>query len=217
MTKAAAGGGTRADKARQTRRRMLAAARELFIEHGYGATTMQDIADRAGVAVQTLYFTFGNKRTVLKELADITIAGDDAPVATMDRPWFRAALAADTADAQLRALVDGAGDILGRIAPIAEVLRTAVTIDPEIAGLWREDDDTDPRHVVYATAARAMVTKPDARPEVTAEHLADVLFAILSPELYLVLVRDRGWTPGRWARWAYDTLRPQVTRNGPPV
>ena len=212
MSKVAAGGGTRADKARQTRRRMLEAARKLFIERGYGATTMQDIADRAGVAVQTIYFTFGNKRTVLKELADLTIAGDDAPVATMDRPWFRAALAADTADAQLRALVDGAGDILGRIAPIAEVLRTAAAIDPEAAGR-RQDDDTDPRHVVYTTAARAMANKPDTRPQVSAEHIADVLFAILSPELYLVLVRDRGWTPEQWARWAYDTLRLQMTRN----
>jgi AcrR family transcriptional regulator len=212
MRKATAvgGGGTRADKARQTRRRMLEAARELFVEHGYGATTMQDIADRAGVAVQTIYFTFGNKRTVLKELADLTIAGDDAPVATMDRPWFRAALAADTADAQLRALVDGAGDILGRIAPIAEVLRTAAATDPEIAGRWQRGD-ADPRHTVYATAARALVTKPDARPGVSVEHIADVLFAVLSPELYLVLVRDRGWTPERWARWAYDTLCPQVT------
>src|SRR5215217_558269 len=89
----------RAEKARQTRRRMLAAARELFVERGYGATALQDIADRAEVAVQTIYFTFGTKRALLKELADVSIAGDDEPIATMDRPWFQQSLAAETADA----------------------------------------------------------------------------------------------------------------------
>src|SRR6266545_2689016 len=93
-------GSRRADKAKETRRRMLQAAGELFAEHGYGATTLQEVAARAGVAVQTIYFTFGNKRTLLKELVDVTIAGDVEPVATMERPWFREALAATTADAQ---------------------------------------------------------------------------------------------------------------------
>ncbi|MCW2901683.1 MAG: ttgW [Streptosporangiaceae bacterium] len=202
-------GNKRAEKARQTRRRILEAARELFVERGYGATALQDIADRASVAVQTIYFTFGNKRTVLKELADITVAGDDEPVPTMERQWFRDALAADTADAQLRELVEGAREILGRIAPIVEVLRTAATIEPELAEAWQRD--TDPRFTVYLTAAQALVGKPDAREELSAEHAADVLFGLLSPQLYLVLVRDRGWSPERWGQWAYGTLRSQLT------
>jgi AcrR family transcriptional regulator len=201
--------GKRAEKARQTRRKMVDAARDLFIERGYGVTALQDIADRAGVAVQTIYFTFGNKRTLLKELADITIAGDDAPVATMDRPWFRDALAADTADAQLQGLVQGARGVLERIAPIVEVLRTAATVEPEVAELWPQDPD--PRFTVYAAAAKALVTKPDVRAGVTAEHAADVLFGLLSPELYLVLVRDRSWPPDRWQQWTQDLLRHHLT------
>lgn len=205
--------GKRAEQARQTRRKIVEAARELFIERGYGAAALQDIADRAGVAVQTIYFTFGNKRTLLKELGDITIAGDDEPVATMDRPWFRDALAAGTAAEQLRGLVHGARKVLERIAPIVEVLRTAATVEPEVAALWRKD--TDPRFTVYATAAKALVTKPDARAGMSAEHAADVLFGLLSPELYLVFVRDRGWSPERWERWVYETLRAQLRADGP--
>jgi AcrR family transcriptional regulator len=205
--------GKRAEGARQTRRKIVEAARELFIERGYGATTLQDIADRAGVAVQTIYFTFGNKRTVLKELGDITVAGDDEPVATTDRTWFRDALAADTAAEQLRGLVHGAREVLERIAPIVEVLRTAATVESEIAALWRAD--TDPRFTVYATAAKALVTKPDARAGLSAEYVADVTFGVLSPELYLVFVRDRGWSPERWERWAYETLRAQLRADGP--
>jgi len=200
--------GKRSQKARQTRLRMLDAAQGLFVEHGYGATTLQDVADRAGVAVQTIYFTFGNKRTLLKEVVDVAVAGDDEPVATMDRPWFRDALATDTADAQLRALAHGARRICDRVASIVEVLRTAATLDPDLADLWQQN--TDPRLVVQTEAARALVGKPDARTGVTAEYAADVLFAVLSPEVYLLLVRERGWPAERWEQWAYDTLRSQL-------
>jgi AcrR family transcriptional regulator len=198
----------RAEKAQQTRQRMLQAARELFVEHGYGATTLQDVADRAGVAVQTIYFTFGNKRTLLKELVDITIVGDDQPIATMDRPWFRDAMATDTAEAHLRAHIAGTRAILDRVAPITAMLTAAAHSDPDIATLWPQD--TDLRYTVQSTAARAMMAKPGARADITAEHAADLLYGILSPELYLLFVRERGWSPEQWEHWALATLRSQL-------
>jgi AcrR family transcriptional regulator len=201
--------GTRAGKARQTRLKILEAARELFLERGYGATTLQDIADQAGYAVQTIYFAFGNKRTVLKELGDYTIAGDDEPVPTMERAWFRAAVEAETAGELLRHTVRGARSTLERVAPLAEVMRTAATIEPEISELWNHQG-VDPRFTVYATAARALVAKPDARVGLSAEQAADVLFALLSPELYLLLVRDRSWSSERWEEWAQELLRAQL-------
>src|SRR3954468_23101766 len=97
----------RTERARQTRRRIVDAAHHLFVEQGYGVTLMPEIASKAGVAVQTIYFTFGNKRSLLKEVVDVVIAADFEPVATMDRPWFQASLAADTANEMLRALVQG--------------------------------------------------------------------------------------------------------------
>ncbi|MCI2420739.1 TetR/AcrR family transcriptional regulator [Saccharopolyspora sp. K220] len=201
-------GGKRAKRARQTRLRMLQAAGELFVEHGYAATPLQDIADRAGVAVQTIYFTFRNKRTLLKEVVDTAIAGDDEPIATMDRSWFRAALDAETAEAQLRAHVAGVRHIMERVATISEMLRIAAAADPEIADLWQRD--ADPRYTVQAAAAKVLVTKPGVRGDLAAEHAADVLFGLLSPELYLLLVRDRGWSPEQWEQWAFDTLRAQL-------
>jgi AcrR family transcriptional regulator len=201
-------GSKRAEQARQTRRRMVDAARELFIERGYGATALQDVANKAGVAVQTIYFTFGNKRTLLKELVDTAIAGDDEPVATMDRPWFRDAIAATTAEAQLQAHVHGSVRALGRVAPIVEMLRTAATVDEAITDLWPHEPD--PRLTVNAAAAEALVRKPDAVQGISADHAADVLFGLLSPELYLLFVRDRGWEPARWEEWVFETLRSQL-------
>lgn len=197
-----------AEKARQTRQRVLTAAEELFIEHGYGVTTLQEVADRAGVSVQTIYFTFRNKRTLLKELADVAVAGDDEPVPTMERAWFTAAMAAPTAAAQLRAHVDGAVAVCARSAPVFEVLRTAAAQESELDELWRQGNVK--RHMVQQAAAKALLGKPGARSGVEPERAADLLYAMLSPELYLVLVRDRGWSTDDYADWAYDSLRAQL-------
>ncbi|SEU43697.1 TetR/AcrR family transcriptional regulator [Nonomuraea wenchangensis] len=198
----------RAQKARETRRRMLAAALELFVQDGYGATNLQDVAARAGVAVQTIYFVFGNKRALLKELVDVTIAGDDEPVATMDRPWYVEALAAGTAQDLLRAYVTGATSVLERVAPIGKMLDGAVASDPEVAALWPHG--VNPRHVVQQRAAKALVGKPGARPETPVEEAADLLYGLLSPELYLLFVRERGWPRERWERWTLQTLHAQL-------
>src|SRR6516225_4017003 len=78
----------RAEKARATRRRIIAAATELFTRDGYLQTTMADIARLADVAVQTLYLSFGSKVAVLTAALDMAIAGDDDPVPVLERPWF---------------------------------------------------------------------------------------------------------------------------------
>ena len=200
--------GKKGEKSRQTRRRILQAAYELFVDQGYGASTLQGIAERAGVAVQTIYFVFGNKPSLLKELVDVTIAGDDEPIPTLQRAWFLDALAAATAEEQLRAHVRGSCDVLGRVAPIMDVLRAAGAQDPSLAGMWQQD--SDPRLDVHTAAARSLVAKPGAASQLSVEQAADVLFGLLSPELYLLFVRDRGWAPERWEQWVYDTLHAQL-------
>jgi len=200
--------GKKGERSRQTRRRILQAAYELFVDQGYGATTLQGVAERAGVAVQTIYFAFGNKPSLLKELVDVTIAGDDEPIPTLQRAWFLDAVAADTAEAQLRAHVRGTCEVLQRVAPIMDVLRAAGGQDPSLADLWQQD--SDPRLEVQTAAARSLLAKPGARAQLSVEDAADVLFGLLSPELYLLFVRDRGWTPEHWQQWAHDTLRAQL-------
>lgn len=197
-----------AERSRQTRRRVLAAANELFVERGYGSAALQDIADRADVSVQTIYFTFRNKRNLLKELVDVTVAGDDDQIPTMERPWFVEAMNAPGAEDHLRAHVAGTAVILDRVSPTVEVLRTAIAMEPELRATW--DEALSQRYTVQRTAAAAIVGKPGARPGVTADQAADALFAILSPELYLLLVRDRSWTPEQWTPWALTTLRPHL-------
>ena len=200
--------GKRAERSRHTREKIIMAARDLFVAQGYGATSLQEVADRAGVAVQTVYFVFHNKRALFKDVVDTSIAGDVEPVAIMDREWFRAACAAPTAADQLRTYIHGTGQILHRVAPIMPLIAAAAATDPEIAAQW--PSGPDPRYTVTRAAAEALVTKPDVRPDISIETATDLLFCLLSPELYLLFVQDRGWTPGRWEDWVTATLRAQI-------
>ncbi|MET8335988.1 TetR/AcrR family transcriptional regulator [Streptosporangium canum] len=198
----------RAERSRRTREKVVEAARELFVTQGYGATNLQEVADRAGVAVQTVYFVFRNKRTLFKDVVDTSIAGDTEPVATMDREWFRAACAEPTAAGQLRAHVRGTREILGRVAPIMPLIAAAAATDPEIAAQWPEGPD--PRYTVQYAAAEALAGKPDTRPGLSVEMAADLLFGLLSPQLYLIFVRDRDWSPDTWEAWARTALISQL-------
>ncbi|TDC45366.1 TetR/AcrR family transcriptional regulator [Actinomadura sp. KC345] len=198
----------RAERSLRTREKIVEAARELFVAQGYGATSLQEIADRAGVAVQTVYFVFGNKRTLFKDVVDSTIAGDTEPVATMDREWFRTACAAPTAADQLREHVRGTREILDRVAPIMPLIAAAAATDPQIAAQW--PDGPDPRYTVQHAAAQTLVGKPGARSDVSVAMAADLLFGLLSPQLYLLFVQDRGWLPDEWEQWAYATLTAQL-------
>ncbi|MFE1958193.1 TetR/AcrR family transcriptional regulator [Streptomyces sp. NPDC059479] len=202
------GKGKTGGKARETRRRIIEAAGALFVEQGYGATKLQEIADRAGVAVQTIYFVFRNKPSLLKEVVDVAIAGDDEPVPTMDRPWFTEVTSAPTAESALTALTAGTRRTLERVAAVNEMVRAATTTNPEIRELW--PDETDPRYTVISTAVKALMKKPGARAAIRTEEAADITYAVLSPELFLTLTRDRAWPPAKWEQWAYDTLRSQL-------
>ncbi|MFW6724812.1 TetR/AcrR family transcriptional regulator [Streptomyces sp. MAR4 CNY-716] len=212
---------TRAEKTRRTRQRMLDAATRLFVARGWSATTVEDIAGAAGVGVQTVYFTFGSKRALVKELLDTAIAGDTDPVATLERPWARAVLAEPDPAAQLALQAAGARRILGRTAQVLEVVRGAVGADEELAGLWRTYEEQ--RHTVQlrfaeALAAKAAAGAGAAGPAVAgglraghdAASAADVAFAVLGPETYGLLVTGRGWPPARWERWAADGLVRQL-------
>ncbi|MFI5938749.1 TetR/AcrR family transcriptional regulator [Streptomyces uncialis] len=228
---------TRAEKTRRTRRRMLDAAARLFVERGWTGATVEDIARAAEVGVQTVYFTFGTKRALLGEVLDTAIAGDADPAATLDRPWAREVVAEPDPAAQLARQAAGARRVLERAAPVLEVVRTAATAEPELAALWRtnlEQRHTVQLHFAHALTAKAAETALTAETAKTAEtgkpteagapdepggplrdghdarSAADIMFTVLGPETYGLLVTTQGWSPDRWERWAADLLTRQL-------
>jgi AcrR family transcriptional regulator len=164
---------------------------------------MQAIATRAGVAVQTLYFTFETKCALLKELVDVEVAGDTAPVATLDRPWVVQAMAAPPAE-MLRRLATAAAWIHPRVTPVLEVVRSAAATDPEIADLWRTN--IAQRHTVLMAFTRTLATRSALRSDLDATRAADIALAILAPEVYHLLTHERGWNRDAWVEWAAGAL-----------
>lgn len=201
----------RAEKAQANRQRMRAAAQTLFAGRGYSATSMQAIADEAGMAVQTLYFTFGTKRALLSELLDVAVAGDDEPVPTLERPRVLAAIDNPDPVVQLHELAGIAREIYERVAPVLQVVAHAAPGDPEIHELWMTNNAQ--RAVVMERFITALAGKTPLRDGLDTATAIDVALALQSPELYQFLTVRRGWSPARWEQWTADAL---VTQLLPP-
>jgi AcrR family transcriptional regulator len=194
----------RAEQARVTRRAVLEAARALFVSRGYAATTIEAVAARADVSPETVYATFRNKRSLLSDLIDVSIAGDDAPVPVLERPWVREMRDEPDLRQRVRILARNGRLMLERWADVADVLRAAAAADPKIATLWARNKQ---QRLAGQRALLRIVTQGERlRDGLTGESAADVLFAVGSPEVYRMLVADRGWSAARFERWYADTL-----------
>src|SRR6478736_4387028 len=127
----------RRERSRLTRGRVVESAAGLFAERGYLATTIEHVAEDAGVAVQTIYYVFGTKRNLLAAVLDASIAGDIEPVAVLERAWVQSIRAEPDAGAAVVELVAASVAILARATPIYEVVRRAAA-DPEVSELLAE-------------------------------------------------------------------------------
>ena len=176
----------------------------LFVEHGFVATTIQAIADRAGVSPETVYATFGNKRSLLASVIDVSIVGDDAPVPLLERGWVQEIRDEPDARRRLQILARNGRLILERVTPIYEVLRGAAAADPQIAPLWELHKAQ--RFAGQRELARIVGARGSLRRGLSVDVAADTLFTIGSQETYRLLTADRGWAPDRFERWYADTL-----------
>ena len=188
----------RSARARATRRRIVDAAHELFTGNGYIATTLEQIAQHAGVAVQTVYFHFGNKATLLKEALDVAAVGDDEPVALLDRSWLEELTDEPDPVRVIELWTSGGREILERVAPLLSVVRGTVGTDPDLAAQW--DVNESQRRIAFRALADLLVDRRALRPGLTSDDAADLAFLIHSAENYIVATDTLGWTPELWQR-----------------
>jgi AcrR family transcriptional regulator len=186
----------RAEQARATRRRIVAAAAAQFVARGYGATLLDQVAAEAGVAVQTVYFHFGNKRTLLKEALDVAAVGDDDPVPLMDRPWVKE-IQQETDPVRIIVLWLAIGrSILDRIAPLMRVVRGATSTDPEVAAQW--DTNQAQTRTANGFLADLLARRGALKPGLDVEQARDIAFVLSNAETYLQFTDVCGWTPDEW-------------------
>jgi AcrR family transcriptional regulator len=192
----------RRDRARRTRRAIVDAARELFVAQGYAATSIRAVATAAGVSVPTVEQAFGTKRALLKEVVDVTRAGDDEPVAMLDREPAVAAAAAATAPEFLDLIAAEIAAVSARVSAVQAVLGAAAAGDPEIAGLAAETDAQ--RRVVAGWLVDTLAGYAPLRP--ARDRAADAVWALLDPVVHRRLTVDCGWSTGEFAGWLADAL-----------
>jgi AcrR family transcriptional regulator len=197
----------RAEKARATQRRIIAAATELFIRDGYLQTTMADIARQAGVAVQTLYLSFGSKVGILTTALDVTIAGDDEPLPVLERPWFTQLRAEPDPLAALSALADSTAEIIDRFHPLYAAMSDA-SADPELAEV--RDRNKHQRFASYLPAIQELASRPGFNPQLPVQRATEIFYTLMSEETYGLLVTEHGWTTPEWSSWARHHLQAEL-------
>jgi TetR/AcrR family transcriptional regulator, regulator of autoinduction and epiphytic fitness len=201
-------GGKGQARTRLARTAVAGAARTLFLERGYAATTIETISDLSGVPPATVYRLFTSKLGILKALMDLSIAGDDQAVALEDRPHVRALLADPDPRSQLSGFARFSCGIISRTEPVYRILLSAAGSDPDAAALLAAQHRQ--RQQGQAQIARALARAGALRPELRERDAADIIHALMSPEVYWLLVSDRGWPLERFEQWLRDILIDQL-------
>jgi AcrR family transcriptional regulator len=201
----------REQQAAATRVAILHAAQRLFEANGYAATTMGEIAAEADVALKTVYLAFETKAGLLRAVWDLTLKGDtdDAPVAT--RPWYLDVLEEANPERKLRRLAEASCVVKRRIGALLGVIRDAAPSDDEIGDLWTliQSDFYANQRAIAATLDDAGALP--ARLDLT--RATDILWTLNHPDVWLLLVGQRGWTPQEFETWLGDTAIDQLLRS----
>jgi AcrR family transcriptional regulator len=197
-------------QARETRRSILEAAGSLFVGTGYTATTIQAVAEKAGVAVQTVYAVFGSKRELLRQLIESAITGDDEPLPITERAEAQAI--AGEPSARRRAELDAAlsRSITERVAPIVRVAAEAAASDPELAAMMDAMRAARRREMI---ASARIVAGPDGL-RTGVEEAAATLYVLYSPAVADMLMGDYGWSARRFEKWLARMMLSTVIGDG---
>ena len=195
-------------RTRLARAAIVDAARTLFLERGYGATTIDAISALSDVPPATVYRLLSSKRGILKALLDVSIAGNDEAIPMADRPPVRSLLADPDPRNMVAGFVGIAAQVNVRTAAIYRILVSAAASDPDAATLL--DELTRQRQQGQGRVARALARARALRPTLRERDAGDIIHALVSPEVYGLLVVDRGWPPERYETWLTETLVDQL-------
>ena len=200
----------RREQAAATRRAILDAARTLFERDGFAATTMTVIAEEAGVSTKTVYLAFETKAGVVRALWNLLLRGDegDAPVA--ERTWYRDVLDEADAERQLRLDARNSRVVKMRIAGVLRVIREGAPVDPDVAALW--DRIETEFHANQRVIVESLARKRALRRGLGVERAADILWTLVHPDVWHLLVDERGWSADEYERWLADTACAQLLR-----
>jgi AcrR family transcriptional regulator len=190
-------------EARARQRRVVDAARELFLQHGYGATTIGAIAEAADVSVPSVYAAFESKAGILTRVVETAISGDEAAPPVLEQPAGRAILAEPDVAKRLQSIVHLLRLSHERAAALIQLVENARASDPALGALADKIDASlhqDARVFVDAVPTKAM------RRDISRQEAADQVYTLSAARNWSALVEHCGWTPERYERWMTETL-----------
>lgn len=194
----------RAERTKATKRAVVAAAHELFLERGFADATVDSISAASRVPIATVYRLFKTKTAILKQVLDEAVVGDDAPVPLGDRPVVKDAHAADDPKAMTAAFAHVARQVFDNTAALRLVLRVAAALDTEAAAL--QDAIEEQRRDGQARVARALANKGFLAPGLKEAEARDIVYALMSIDTYRILRLEQGWSGVRYERWLANAL-----------
>ncbi|MGA2530774.1 MAG: TetR/AcrR family transcriptional regulator [Acidimicrobiales bacterium] len=201
-------GAPRQARTRRTRSAVVEAAQGLFVERGYAATTIEAISDRSDTPQATVYRLFSSKLGILKAVLDVSVGGDDESVAMAERPQVRALLSDKDPRKQLAGFAALLGEVMARVGPVHRILADAARSDEDAALLLAEI--ARQRHEGQRRIARSLARSGALQPGLRERDAADIVHALASPEVYGLLVFDRGWGGERYKKWLRSILIDQL-------
>ena len=204
-------GAHRRAQAERTRAELLAAARRLFLQRGYAATSVRDIAEEAGVAVQTLYAAFGSKARLFGTLVDAAVLGEGQPVPLDDRRAVRQVVEADDPAEVVRRFAHVVRLIWERFGELLPVLRSAAVVEPEVASEHRRNI-IDNRYRGQAAFIDRVVELGGLREGLDQRDALDGAWTLTGPDVYEALVLQRAWPSDRYEAWLVATLSATLLR-----
>lgn len=194
--------------ARATRAAIVTAATRLFVEQGYAATSIDSIAEVAGVSRATVFATFGGKAALLKSAYDVALVGDDEPVPLPDRPRSKAVQAEPNPARLLEGYAEILAEIAGRLAPVYEAVRGGASADPEAREVWEKIQAE--RRIGGTNVVKLLTSRKALRKDLDRESAGDLVWVLNDPGLYYMLVHRRRWSPARFRAWLAETLKAQL-------
>ena len=189
----------------ETRRRVVDAARELFLERGYVATTMAEIAREAGVALQSVYTAGKSKADLLHLVTDLAVAGDSQEVMLVERPVYAAVAAEPDPARQIEMFAGLIATTMERLAPVWITYREAAAVDPKAAANLVAAHRR--RHETFRALARMV---PEQHLRHGHDRSADTAWAVGSIDVFLLLRTVLEWDATQYADWLRDTLIDQL-------
>ncbi|PKO08229.1 MAG: hypothetical protein CVU40_16360 [Chloroflexi bacterium HGW-Chloroflexi-2] len=192
-------------QADQTRLLIVEAARKLFSERGYTGATIEAIAQEAGVAAETVYAAFGNKREILSKLIDVSVVGDDQPIPLLQRAGPLSVMQEKNPHRQIEIFSHDIFEIMSRMAPIFEIMRIAAKTEPEISDILQQILKS--RYHGMEKFIQYLSTNITLQEDLTPAEAVETVWAITSAELYNLLTVDRGWSGEQYEQWLAKTLK----------